>query len=53
MTTYNHACDLAFEVDDVITHRLCIITESDWFRDLVQSEVTAYLNAKIIEEREA
>ncbi len=45
--------DLGRSFDDVITHRICIITESDWFKDLVQSEVTAYLNAKIITEREA
>jgi len=45
--------DLGRSLDDVITHRICIITESDWFRDLVQNEVTAYLNAKIITEREA
>jgi hypothetical protein len=38
--------DLGRSLDDVITHRICIITESDWFKDLVQSEVTAYLNAK-------
>jgi len=41
--------DLAKAVEDFLLHELDVVTESDWFDEVIEKKVTEVLNKKLTE----